>query len=47
MKLIEFTHDFPDEKSCKSAFKSYRLKQGIICRKCGGTSHYWKEYREQ
>ena len=47
MKLLEFTEHFPDEQSCKEAFKNYRLKQGITCRKCGSTSHYWKSYREQ
>ncbi len=29
MKLIEFTKHFPDEQSCREAFKSYRLKEGI------------------
>lgn len=47
MKLIEFTKYFPDEQSCKEAFKAYRIKQGITCTKCGCTSHYWKQYREQ
>jgi len=47
MKLIEFTKHFPDEQSCKEAFKSYRLQQGITCKKCGSTSHYWKKNREQ
>lgn len=47
MKLIEFTNHFPNEESCKEAFKAYRLKQGITCRKCGGISHYWKKNREQ
>lgn len=47
MKLIDFLEHFPDEEHCKEAFKSYRLKQGVVCRKCGGTSHYWKQYREQ
>lgn len=47
MKLIEFTKHFPDEQSCKAAFKAYRLKQGVTCMKCGGTNHYWKQYREQ
>lgn len=47
MKLIEFTKHFPDEESCKEAFKAYRIKQGITCTKCGCTSHYWKQYREQ
>lgn len=47
MKLLEFTNHFPDEQSCRSAFKAYRIKQGITCRNCGCTSHYWKQYREQ
>jgi len=47
MKLIKFTKHFPDEQSCKEAFKSYRLQQGITCKKCGSTSHYWKKNREQ
>ncbi len=47
MKLIEFTKHFPDEQSCKEAFKAYRLKAGITCKKCGSTSHYWKKNREQ
>ncbi len=47
MKLLEFTDKFPDEQSCKEAFKAYRLKQGIVCKKCGGTHHYWKKNREE
>ena len=47
MRLIEFTKHFPDEQSCKDAFKSYRLEQGVTCKKCGCTSHYWKKKREQ
>lgn len=47
MKLLEFTEHFPDEASCKAAFKAYRLKQGITCKKCGGRVHYWKKNREQ
>ena len=47
MKLIEFTKHFPDEQSCREAFKLYRLQEGITCKKCGCTSHYWKNNREQ
>ena len=47
MKLLEFNTHFPDEESCKKTFKEYRLREGIICRKCGGTHHYWKKKREQ
>jgi transposase-like protein len=41
MNLIEFVKHYPDEKSCKELVKKYRLKDGIICRKCGNTEHYY------
>lgn len=47
MRLIEFFEHYPDEESCKAAFKAYRLQEGVTCKKCGGTSHYWKKNREQ
>ena len=47
MKLIEFNQHFPTEESCKVAFKEYREREGIVCKKCGNTTHYWKKNREQ
>ena len=47
MRLIEFSKHYPDEASCKEAFKAYRVKEGVTCTKCGGTTHYWKKNREQ
>ena len=47
MKLIEFFHHYPDESSCKQAFKEYREQEGIQCKKCGNKTHYWKKNREQ
>lgn len=47
MKLIEFTKHYPDESSCRLAFKKYREKEGVVCSKCGNTTHYWKKKREQ
>ena len=47
MKLLEFYKNFPDEESCKQEFKRYREQEGITCRKCGNTTHYWKKNREQ
>lgn len=41
MNFIEFAQHYPDEASCKALVKSYREKEGIVCRKCGGTEHYW------
>ena len=47
MKLLEFYNQYPDEKSCRVAFKEMREKEGIICKKCGNTTHYWKKNREE
>lgn len=47
MKLLEFNKHYQDEESCKASFKSYREREGIQCRKCGCSSHYWKKKREQ
>jgi hypothetical protein len=47
MKLIEFTKHYPDEASCRLAFKQYREQEGVKCKKCGNTTHYWKKNREQ
>jgi len=41
MNLIKFIESFPDEASCRAKFKEYRDEQGVICRKCGNTEHYW------
>ena len=41
MKLIEFISQFPDEQSCRSHFKEYRDKVGVVCPHCGCTTHYW------
>lgn len=41
MNIIKFVEDFPDEDSCKVHFKGVRESQGIVCKKCGCTKHYW------
>lgn len=41
MNLIKFIESFPDETSCRIKFKEFRDAQGVICRKCGSTDHYW------
>ena len=46
MKIIDFITNFPDESSCKSKWKDYRDKQGVLCSRCGGTDHYWKKDKE-
>lgn len=47
MTIIEFLQYFPDETSCKTHFKEQREKQGIICKECGGTKHYWLQGKWQ
>jgi len=41
MNLFSFTAHFTDEQSCKDHFKEQREKEGVICKKCGSTHHYW------
>ena len=47
MKLLEFDKQYPDEKSCRISFKEMREQEGITCKKCGNTTHYWKQKREE
>jgi predicted RNA-binding Zn-ribbon protein involved in translation (DUF1610 family) len=46
MTIIEFIKEYPDEASCKAKFKQYREQVGVVCPKCGGTEHYWKNDKE-
>lgn len=46
MNLFTFTGHFGDEQSCRSHFKSERDKQGVTCKKCSNTAHYWKRDKE-
>lgn len=47
MKIYEFKEYFPDETSCRMHFKSVREKEGVICKKCSGTKHYWLQSKWQ
>jgi len=47
MKLLDFNKHYPTEESCRVAFKEYREKEGVVCRRCGNKTHYWKRNREQ
>ena len=47
MNILDFYKIYPDEESCKIKFKESRDKQGIVCKKCSYTSHYWKKDRSQ
>ena len=41
MNLINFIEKFPDEASCRVKFKEIRDTEGVFCRKCSHTEHYW------
>lgn len=47
MKLVDFYQHYPDETSCKTEWIRQRNEQGIVCKKCGHTIHYWKKDKEQ
>ena len=46
MKILSFSARFPDENSCRQYLKEQREKQGITCKKCSSTKHYWLENKE-
>jgi len=47
MKLLDFYKTYPDEQSCRNSFRATRELEGIICSKCGNSTHYWKAKREE
>ena len=46
MNSFTFTAHFDSEQACRDHFKSERDKQGVRCKKCGHTSHYWKRDKQ-
>jgi ISXO2-like transposase domain len=47
MTILEFMTIFPNEFSCKMDFKTKRENEGIICKKCSCTKHYWLQSKWQ
>ena len=39
--------EFPTESACKAHFKLQREQEGVICKKCGSTQHYWLKAKNQ
>ena len=37
---------YPDEQSCKNKWKEIRIKQGVVCPKCGCKKYWWKSDKE-
>jgi transposase-like protein len=46
MTILEFIDRFSEEKACKSYYRQIREQEGITCKNCGGTNHYWLSTRE-
>ncbi|MCM4158785.1 IS1595 family transposase [Antarcticibacterium flavum] len=47
MRILEFMDKFSDEQSCKEYFRYVRMKEGVICKKCGCKNHYWLKAKWQ
>lgn len=47
MKLFDFNKYFPDEVSCRRAFKEMRDKEGVTCHHCGSLDVVWLESKQQ
>jgi hypothetical protein len=47
MKLSEVFKRYPTEQKSKLAFKNWRDKEGVRCKKCWGLDHYWKQDKWQ
>ena len=41
MKLMDFAEQFGTEEQCRIRFKKIREKEGINCKSCSGSEHYW------
>ncbi len=47
MNILKFIENFPDETSCRQHFKNNREAEGIKCKKCECTTHYWLKNKWQ
>jgi len=41
MNITKFAERFPDESSCQAYFQEKRVKEGVICKNCSCSDHYW------
>jgi len=47
MNILRFVEEFPDEQSCIIHFKTCREKEGVFCKKCNSSDHYWLQNKLQ
>lgn len=41
MTLIDYLKTFSNEQICKEYYRDTRMKEGVVCKKCGCKHHYW------
>lgn len=46
MKILEFVSSYPDEKTCKEKYRKVREQEGVVCKRCYNTIHYWKKDKD-
>lgn len=46
MLLSDFYNQYKDESSCRSKIKELRESEGILCKKCGSSTHTWKKDKQ-
>jgi transposase-like protein len=47
MNLIKFFQKYDTELKCADLFKEIRDKEGVFCKRCGGSEHYWLGTRDR
>lgn len=47
MNILSFLKEYGTEQKCRQHFRLQREKQGVICKKCSCSDHYWLAGKEQ
>ncbi len=47
MFAMEHTRRYKTENLAVEAFKEYRVRHGVVCKKCGNERHYWLANKQQ
>jgi hypothetical protein len=47
MNMIKFFQTYDSELKCNKLFKQIRDKEGVVCKRCSGISHYWLGTRDR
>ncbi len=45
MNIFSFGVHFTDERSCRLHFKEQRDREGVVCKRCESTDHYWLQHK--